>query len=103
MLFKNDNKSKESNKNILLIGQKNIDNNYKKYNIKLTQKTDYFELKGNFKNQEVYLILDKFLDKRIYDINSNETIISTETLKGKYSIYLKINNTIYKTNIYIKL
>lgn len=102
MLFKNDNKSKESNKNILLIGYKNIDNNYKKYNIKLTQKTDYFELKGNFENQEVYLILDKFLDKRIYDINSNETIISMQTLKGKYSIYLKINNTIYKTNIYIK-
>ena len=59
---------------------------------------------GKFKkDDEVYLILDKFLDKRIYDIKSNTTIINQYGLEGKYSIYLKINNTIYKTNTYITI
>ena len=41
------------------------------------------------------------MDKRIYDINNNYTIINKVGLTGKYNIYLKINNQIYKTNEYI--
>lgn len=94
----------KSNKNIFLIGYKKIDDNYKKHNITITKTSDNIQVVGNFsKKEEVYLILDKFLDKRIYDITSNYTIINKEGLSGKYSIYIKINNTIYRTNTYVTI
>lgn len=101
--FKIDSPTKESKEKILLIGYKNIDDNYKKYNIKITNSTDYIKITGDFSdNDKVYLILDKFLDKRVYDINYNCNLIKPYNLKGKYSIYLKINDIIYKTDKYIQ-
>jgi len=101
--FKTKEKTQESTKKIYIIGYKKIDENYKKYNIKITEESNYLKITGNFNNEEVYIILDKFLDKRIYNINNNSTIINTKSLTGKYSIYLKIGDTIYKTNKYIKI
>ena len=95
--------TKQSNKNILLVGYKNPDKIYNSYNIKINKTIDNLQIIGDFnENDEVYLILDKFLDKRIYDVNSKYTTINKKGLSGKYSIYIKINNTIYKTNNYIK-
>ena len=92
-----------SKEKILLIGYKNIDDNYKKYNIKITSSSDYIKVIGDFNdNDKVYLILDKFLDKQVYDINSNNNLIKPKYLEGKYSIYLKINDIIYKTDKYIE-
>lgn len=100
--FTTNQKTKESKQNIYLIGYKKIDQNYKDHNIKIIKTPDTIQVTGTFqKNETVFLILDKFLDKKIYDITSNQTIISKEGLSGKYSIYLKINNTLYKTNTYI--
>ena len=95
--------TKETNKNIFIINYKKIDNEYKKYNIKMTKEKDLFKITGNFKNKEVYLILDKFLDKKTYKITNDNFIINTKYLNGKYSIYIKIDETIYKTNTYIKI
>lgn len=95
--------TEQSTKNIFLVGYIEPDATYNKYNIEIIKTTDKLQVTANFTdNDEVYLILDKFLDKRVYDINSNHTIINKQSLSGKYSIYLSINNTIYKTNNYIK-
>ncbi len=102
--FKPQTETKQSSKHILLLNYQKPDETYKKYNIDITKTADHIKLTGNFSNQdEVYLILDKFLDKRIYDVKDQITIINHKGLSGKYSIYLKINNTIYKTNTYIKI
>ena len=104
IIFQNNIKTPLSQKNILLVNYKKINNAYNKYNVTLKKTKDTILLTGKFKkDDEVYLILDKFLDKRIYDIKSNTTIINQYGLEGKYSIYLKINNTIYKTNTYITI
>ena len=104
IIFQNNIKTPLSPKNILLVNYKKIDNTYNKYNVTLKKTKDTILLTVKFKkDEEIYLILDKFLDKRIYDIKSNTTIINQYGLEGKYSIYLKINNTIYKTNTYITI
>lgn len=101
--FTTNKETPESDQTIFLINYKKIDQNYKDHNITITQTTDNIQLTGNFnKDEKVYLILDKFLDKKIYDIKTNHTIINKEGLSGKYSLYLKIDHTIYKTNNYIK-
>lgn len=95
-------KTKESSKSIFLIGYKKPDKKYKEYNINITKTEDYLQLTGSFSEKDkVYLILDKFLDKKVYDIKEKQTIITKEGLTGKYSIYIKINNNLYKTNNYV--
>ena len=95
--------TEKSKKNIFLIGYKEPDKTYQDYNIKIQKNNEFLQIIGEFtKDDEVYLILDKFLDKRIYDIKNNHTIINKQGLSGMYSIYISINNTIYNTNNYIQ-
>lgn len=95
--------TKQSDKSIFLVGYKNPNKEYKDYNINITKTADTLQINGDFtENDKVYLILDKFLDKKVYDIINNEIIVNKKGLSGKYSIYLKINDTIYKTDNYIK-
>lgn len=102
--FSAEEETKQSEKDIFLIGYKKIDDNYKKHKITIKQTKDNIEINGLFSNAEdVYLILDKFLDKRVYDIKDDKTIITKKGMSGKYSIYIKINDTIYKTNTYINI
>lgn len=102
VVFDITNKTKQSKEKIFLIGYKKIDKNYKSHNIKISKDQDYLKITGDFQNHQVYLILDKLLDKRIYDIDNNYTIINKNGLSGKYSIYLKIDDNIYKTNQYVE-
>lgn len=96
-------KTPESTKSIFLVGYIEPDETYNNYNIEIIKTTDNLQITGNFTTtDEVYLILDKFLGKKVYDITTNHTIINKHDLSGKYSIYIKINDTIYKTNNYIK-
>lgn len=95
--------TKQSTKSIFLIGYKSPDKEYNNYNINISKTADTLQVNGEFaENDKVYLILDKFLDKKVYDITNNEIIVNKKGLSGKYSIYLKINDTIYKTDNYIK-
>ena len=48
-----------------------------------------------------YLILDKLFDRKVYELNKGINYIYTGELNGKYSIYLKVNDNIYKTNKFI--
>lgn len=50
----------------------------------------------------VYIILDKFLDKRIYEVNDIK-YINISGLSGKYTVYFKVKDNIYKTDYYIEV
>ena len=56
----------------------------------------------NNREDNIYIILDKFLDKRVYEITDTNYINFTN-LNGNYTIYFMIDNKIYKTNYYIKV
>ena len=53
-------------------------------------------------DEDVYLILDKFLDKRIYEVNDTVYINNTK-LHGKYTVYYKLGDKVYKTNYYVEV
>lgn len=102
--FQNNSETPLSKKEILLVNYKKIDNHYKSYHINIRKTKETIILTGDFKeNDEAYIILDKFLDKRVYDIKEKTTIINQYGLSGKYSIYIKIKDKIYKTNTYIDI
>lgn len=116
--------SKKDNKFIKTV---EIDDDYNKRNITITNEEDRLVISGKFKKEEnVSFILrkgftnnyyDQIISKKPYtalcvDIfteeETNEGInitryINKETLRGKYSIYIKINDKIYKTNNYIEI
>ena len=116
--------SKKDNKFIKTV---EIDDDYNKRNITLTNEEDRLVISGKFKKEEnVSFILrkgftnnyyDQIISKKPYtalcvDIfteeETNEGInitryINKEGLSGKYSIYIKINDKIYKTNNYIEI
>ena len=56
----------------------------------------------NTSDNKVYLILDKFMDKRVYEV-SLVKYINTNGLRGKYTVYFKINDRVYKTDYYIEV
>ena len=116
------NETETSSTNVSLIKYKNKNNTYDKYNISLIKQPHRLAVTGTFtKEDKVKIILDKFLGKKTYDfiistrpytamcvdIFTNKdpmTItkyINEDGLKGKYSIYIMINNIIYKTDNYV--
>ena len=56
----------------------------------------------NNTGKEVYLILDKLFDKRIYEIKDTK-YVNLNGLKGKYTIYYRIDGKVYKTDYYIEV
>lgn len=120
-------KTKVSKKDNKFIKTVEIDDDYNKRNITITNEEDRLVISGRFKKGEnVSFILrkgftnnyyDQIISKKPYtalcvDIfteeETNEGInitryINKETLRGKYSIYIKINDKIYKTNNYIEI
>lgn len=114
--------TKKKDKNPLLIFTKLPDDNFKKYNISLFKELDRLVVKGNFKKDDkVEIILDNMFDKRTYDVristkpytamcigtfNENNELAITQyindtNLKGKYYVYIKINNVIYRLDQYV--
>lgn len=120
-------KTKVSKKDNKFIKTVEIDDDYNKRNITITNEEDRLVISGKFKKGEnVSFILrkgftnnyyDQIISKKPYtalcvDIfteeETNEGInitryINKETLRGKYSIYIKINDKIYNTNNYIEI
>ena len=104
---------------------KKIDEEYKKYDIKLTKEKDRLAITGTFKKgMPVNVILYKDMTKNIYTMrvsktpytalcvdlgveedNENITVtkyINAEGLTGKYSIYIEIDGSLYKTDEYVR-
>lgn len=57
---------------------------------------------SNGTGNKIYLILDKLFDKRIYEI-SDVGYINLKGLNGKYTIYYKINDKVYKTDYFVEV
>ena len=49
-----------------------------------------------------YLVLEKLLDKRVYQLCDKINYIYTYDFDGKYSVYFKIDNEVYKTDKYLE-
>lgn len=105
---------------------KKIDKEYKNHDIEITNEEDRIEVKGRFKRgTEVKVLLYQNGKIKEYEVpiskkpytamcvdifteeeNKNGIVvtkyINKEILSGKYSIYLQINDTIYKTEKYIE-
>ena len=52
-------------------------------------------------NCNTYLILEKLLDKKVYELCNNKNYIYTYNFEGKYSVYFKIDENLYKTDKYL--
>lgn len=113
-------------RNGFILSAKQIDKNYKKHKIKLTKEEDRLVLEGTFKKgANVNILLYKNMTSLVYNVRVSKhpytalcvdvfteketkegiTInkyINSEGLKGKYTIYIEINNKIYKTNKTVK-
>lgn len=74
---------------------------YKDNNITISIDSNRISL-SNDGDDVIYVILDKFLDKKVYEVVDTK-YINLEGLSGKYTIYYKINDKIYKTDYYIEV
>lgn len=70
-------------------------------NIDIVKETNRIKV-TNDSGDDVYLILDKFMDKRIYKI-SDLKYVNISGLNGKYTVFIKINDKVYKTDYYIEV
>lgn len=78
--------------------------NYDKYSsddIELSRDVNRITINNNT-DSKVYVILDKFLDKRIYEVDDIK-YITTTGLSGKYTIYYKIDDKLYKTDYLLEV
>lgn len=73
-------------------GLKNISITMDVNRIKVIKETD----------DKIYIIFDKFMDKRIYEVNDIK-YINLFGLNGKYTVYLKIGDKLYKTDYCIEV
>ncbi len=89
--------TKKSDKRISLI---NYDKN-NDLNILLEKEIDRILVTNN-NEDNIYIILDKFLDKRVYEV-SDTLYINDTGLSGKYTVYVKIKDRLYKTDYYIEV
>lgn len=89
--------TKKSEKRISLI---NYDKN-NDLNILLEKEIDRILVTNN-NEDNIYIILDKFLDKRVYEV-SDTLYINDTGLSGKYTVYVKIKDRLYKTDYYIEV
>lgn len=87
-----------SEENIAII---NYDKSEGLDNIEIIKESDRIKIKNN-NSDNIYLILDKFMDKKIYDVDDIK-YINFNGLSGKYTIYYKIGKKIYKTNYYVEV
>lgn len=117
--------TKASGKQTLCLINKLINDTYKSHDIKIVKEKDRLAVTGTFKKSDkVEIILDNTFNKKVYDMiiskkpytamcvdifNEEEKengisvtkYINDEGLKGKFYIYLKINGTVYDTDLYV--
>lgn len=87
---------------INLLFYKKVDKNYDDYQIEFNYEFDRIVVSKK-KDKEIYIILDKFGERKVYNMNSNKYYINTVNLSGRYDIYIKIDDKVYKTDYYVKI
>lgn len=70
-------------------------------NIVLVKEFDRLKVINN-NDESVYIIFDKFLDKKTYEI-TDSLYINFTGFNGKYTIYYKIGSNVYKTDYFIEV
>lgn len=89
-----------SNLGVNLLFYKKIDDNYNKYKINFVKEFDRLVVSKD-NDETIYIILDKFGQKLVYEMNDNIFYINDANLSGKYDIYVKISDKVYKTDYYV--
>lgn len=74
---------------------------YKEKDISISMDSNRITLINNTDNV-VFVIFDKFLDKKVYEVVDTK-YVNLEGLNGKYTVYYKIKDRIYKTDYYIEV
>lgn len=116
----------DEEKTKLNLASKEIDDDYKKHNIEIKKEIDRLVVKGQFKkDNKVKVLLYKNMKAKYYNIpvskkpytalcvdvfteeeDENGLVVTKyideEGLKGKYSIYLEIDGTLYNTEEYVE-
>lgn len=80
------------------------------FGYKKSSQEDLFEISAdkdriiikNNSEEKIYIILDKLLDKRIYEAN-DILYINKSGLHGGYTLYYKMGDKVYKTDYYIEV
>lgn len=117
--------TKVNGKNKFILFTKDIDDDYKKHDIKITKEIDRVVFSGTFKKSDnVEVIFDNLIDKKTYQLviskkpytamcidvfNEKEKknginvtkYINDEGMHGKYYIYVRINGKVYDTDTYV--
>ena len=88
-------------KSISLLSYKKPDKYYNDFGLKFYFESNRLVVSSDKNIDNGYIILDKIFDKRSFEINGNYTVINGTSFSGKYSIYVKIGNKVYKTNYYV--
>lgn len=107
------------------VSTKEIDDNYKSHKIEITKEVDRLVVKGQFlRKNEVSIVLYRNMNWKYYDVVISKKpytalcvdlfteeedengipitkYINSEYLVGKYSIYMKIDGTLYNTGEYV--
>lgn len=115
----------KTNKNVSILINEDATKFTKDRNIKVYEENDRLVISGTFnKDEQVKIILDNLFDKKTYnmiiskkpytamcvDVFNEEELangisvtkyINKEGLKGKYYIYIKVNDTVYDLDKYI--
>lgn len=92
-------KTNTSNENVWLL------NYEKKFNKDINIKKEFNRIVVSGKdtnNCDTYLILDKLFDKRVYNLCYSDNYIYTYDMSGKYSVYFKVNDRVYKMGKYLE-
>ena len=115
----------KTDKNISTLFSKDIDETYLNKNISISKEIDRLVFKGTFdKDDKVAIILNCVFSKKTYNVrvstkpytamcvdifneNNKNGITVNKYIndigkQGKYYIYVKINDTIYDSNLYIQ-
>ena len=90
-----------STKSISLLSYKKPDKFYSDFGLRFYFEGDRLVISSSKEITNGYIILDKIFDKHTYALNDNYTVVNGTSLSGKYSIYIKIDNRVYKTNYYV--
>lgn len=91
-----------NNTNVNLLINKDQDNKYKECNIKSYKEFDRIVIKKSC-DDTIYLVLDRFMNKKIYKVDKDMFYVNDTGLKGEYIIYYKIGKDIYKSGYYVKI
>lgn len=118
--------TKTASKNPFILWNREDNKIFEKYNLKIYKEADRLVVSGTFKKDDhVQIILDSLFKNKTYNMiiskkpytamcvdifNEEETkngihvtkYINDIGLKGKYYIYIKINNTVYDINQYVE-